>query len=188
MVAVARRCTLLVNGPVVAYRNGLACYVYIPTIGTPSHSPDPPLRSRPPRFPISPRWLRRSTFAMATGRSGRIGASQASGASRRRGTIEGSSSGGGRRCRIEGSSHGAQAVGGEPSMVAAATEDGGGATTPPRSCAMHAGDSSLLHRRDPQPRCPPVATVATLPRQSPDIHRRDLLVVRRAASRSGTIG
>jgi hypothetical protein len=41
-LAVARRCTLLVNRPIVGYRNGLARYVYIPTTSTPSHYPDPP--------------------------------------------------------------------------------------------------------------------------------------------------
>jgi hypothetical protein len=41
-VALARRCTLLVNGPIVGYRNGSARYVYIATTGTPSQYPDPP--------------------------------------------------------------------------------------------------------------------------------------------------
>jgi hypothetical protein len=160
MVAVARRCTLLVNGPIVGYRNGPARYVYIPTTGTASHYPDPP------RLPISPRWLQRSTFAMETGRSGRIGASQAIGAGGRRAPSRdrAAEEGGGAASRDQVAA--VQAVRGAPTTVAAATDDGE-ATTPPRSCAMHAGDSRLLHQRDPQPRRPLVATTATLPRQSP---------------------
>jgi hypothetical protein len=41
--ALGRRCTLLVNGPIVGYRNGPARYGYIATTGTPSQYPEPPL-------------------------------------------------------------------------------------------------------------------------------------------------
>jgi hypothetical protein len=39
--ALGRRCTLLVNKPIVGYRNGPARYVYIATTGTPSQYTDP---------------------------------------------------------------------------------------------------------------------------------------------------
>jgi hypothetical protein len=94
------------------YCNGPTCSFYIPTYRFRRPPPQSPRWLRCSilaislRFPISPRWLRRSTFAMATTRSSRIGASQASGAGGRRGSIEGSSGRGGRRGRIEGSSRG----------------------------------------------------------------------------------
>jgi hypothetical protein len=124
--ALGHRCTLLVNGLIVGYRNGPTRYVYIATTGTPSQYPhplDPPQFPTSPRLPTSPRWLQRSTFAMASGRRGRIGASQASGAGGRRGAIAGSSSGARRRGRIEGSSRGSAS--GRRGAIDGCSGDGG---------------------------------------------------------------
>jgi hypothetical protein len=122
-LAIARRCTLLVNGPIVGYRNGPARYVCIPTTGTPSHYPDHPWDLDPPRFPTSPRWLWRSTFAIATDRSGRIGASQASGTGGRHDAIAVSSGGAGRKGRIEGSTRGSAS--GRRGAIDGCSGDGG---------------------------------------------------------------
>jgi hypothetical protein len=127
-----------------------------------------PLRSRPPSVPHLP-----SVAPDTPPSPWRPAGVAASGHRRRAAQAEGGAPSRDRAAEEEGGDASrdqvaaAQVVGGAPSTVAAATDDGGGATTPPRSCAMHASDSRLLHRRDPQPRRPPVATAATLPHRSP---------------------
>jgi hypothetical protein len=72
-------------------------------------------------------------------------------------------------------------VKGGASTVGVATADGR-ATKLPRRCVMHAGDLRFLHRRDPQPRHPPVPTAAPLPRRSP-VHTPPRPPPRRLAGR-----
>jgi hypothetical protein len=126
---------------------------------------------------------------MATGQSGRIGASQASGAGRRRGAIVGSSGGGGRRGRIEGSSPGGAS--GRRGAIDGCSGDGGWR----RGQRRHAVARCTQAIQGSYTGALPNLVVVRWLRQQPYlvdlryIRLRDLLlVVRRAASRCGTIG